>query len=91
MASSVHLIEIPHEYEIPVHSNSAYEIRNAPNDNAMRLYDDDKVGAHTCTSCMYSAWLINSSMFTNIPGFQSYVLILNVCTQTWNVSQSMFG
>ena len=61
MASSVHLIEIPHEYEIPVHSNSAYEIRNAPNDNALRLYDDDKVGAHTetCTICTYSAWLIH--------------------------------
>ena len=32
LASSAHLIEVPREYEIPVHSNSAYEIRDTLND-----------------------------------------------------------
>ena len=32
LASSVHLSEVPREYEIPVHSNSAYELRYTLND-----------------------------------------------------------
>ena len=32
LASSVHLSDVPHEYEIPVHSNSAYELRDTLND-----------------------------------------------------------
>ena len=32
LASSVHLSNVPREYEIPVHSNSAYEIRDTVND-----------------------------------------------------------
>ena len=32
LASSVRLIEVPREYEIPVHSNSVYEIRDTLND-----------------------------------------------------------
>ena len=32
LASSVHLSEVPCEYEVPVHSNSVYELRDTLND-----------------------------------------------------------
>ena len=35
LAASVQLIEVPHEYKIPVHSNSDYELRDTYKKNAI--------------------------------------------------------